>query len=298
MNPKIACDPALEGDPTIARIREALSAPGPFVFRDNLPLFREIFSSGIALRALRIALKRAVDDPDYQLPQFVMEGLIKGWTFLATEHFSISLGVRGSGPADADDVPLEDIPDAQLPRIQPYPFDLFLGFLATGHLAMDRYRIVAPADEQGEYRLQHEGRLEVGSGDSMLLRAGEDVSVSRLRGSLVYMEITGNPQVAVLPQFDPKTLAFCGWISGDPVASRLELLTRTLVEFEHRGALEEMLAISRHRDHYVRWNTIRHLLRLDPDAGIVRLEEARRDDHPEVREAAELTLARLAELEA
>src|SRR5690606_37764820 len=92
VNPKIACDPALEGDPTIARIREALSAPGPFVFRDNLPLFREIFSSGIALRALRIALRRAVDDPDYQLPQFVMEGLIKGWTFLATEQFSISLG--------------------------------------------------------------------------------------------------------------------------------------------------------------------------------------------------------------
>jgi hypothetical protein len=264
-----------------------------------------------------------------------MEEVLKGWTFLVTNQFAVSIGVRtpwrgaaagteahpvdyqpgDDQPVDdqpVDDQPVDDQTDndqsdsgqsggesppvraAHGPRLQPYPFDLFMGSLGGDSYDFERYSVAAPVSAAAEPALawQARGRMHVGS--SMLLRAGLDMVTSRLAGSLVYLEISGPVQCAILPQFDQITHRFAGWISGDSTASRLELLTRTLAEFEFQPAAPRLAALTRHRDHYVRWNSLRDLLRLDPELGLEHLQHALADEHAEIRELAGWTLGRVA----
>ena len=290
----VSCDIELRDHQTVLQIEESLRDKTTFEFAENIPLLENITSSDLALCALKLALRKTINDADYQLPQFVMEGLVKGWTFLVTDHFAISIGVRSSeriSPANFDTTHVSE--PQVLPKIQPYPFDLFLGVVYAQDLEVQRYEVVEPQQAGDNLSIAYQSQRRLTTGDSMFLRAGVDVTVSHLQGTLVYMEITGRSTARVLPQFDPVSHALSGWISGDPMASRLELLTRVLVDFNYKGGTAEIMALTQHQDHYVRWNSIRHLLQLAPEVGLTRLREATGDAHPDVREVAEFTLARI-----
>jgi hypothetical protein len=290
----ISCDEELRVHPDVALIEETLRGRGQFEFDQNLPFLRRLAVSGLPRAALKIALRKAAAQPDYQLPKFVMEGPLKGWTFLVTDHFAMSIGIRNPEP-DAP-VPIPSIPpnDAPVPKLQPYPFDLMFGILHAGTVDMQHYTVRPAPSLSEDPSLCFVRNLKLSTGDSLFIRAGSDLTISHIKGTLVYLEITGPLTQRVLPQFDAVTLQPCGWISGDPTASRLELLTRTLVELEHSDGLPEVLALTWHEDHYVRWNSIRHLLCLSLESGMPRLYQACDDSHPDVREAARATLAALA----
>lgn len=287
------CDEGIAEHPLVREIKNRTEGAETFVFSENLPFLERIVASDLPLQALKFALRNSKRDASYQLAKFVMEGSVKGWTFLTNDHFAISLGVReaAKGVEDVDGMP-EDLLQCA-PRLQPYPFDLFLGILHVDVLDLQEYRVIEPTREDQAHTLEVGGHRRMHSGSTMFLRAGRDVTVSTLKGALVYIEITGRTEVSILPQFDPATRAFCGWISGDPIASRLELLTRTLADFEHTASVPTIRKLTYHRDHYVRWNSVRHLLRLDMSDGVSRLRDALQDPHPEVREVAAVTLEQI-----
>lgn len=289
----VFCDEELRGHPTVLLIENALRNVPTFELGDNVDLLHRIVASDLPLSALKVALRKTLDDPDYQLPQFVMEGLIKGWTFLVTEYFAVSIGIRGTEASYQ--VPEKKIPPASSEsiKIQPYPFDLYLGVIHTQQLQVDTYEVVELKCDGDDPEIAFRSKQQLNAGDGMFLRAGVDVTISQLQGTLIYVEITGRSKVRVLPQFDPVTHRFTGWISGNPMASRLELLTRVLADFDFKDGVQEIMGLTKHQDHYVRWNSIRHLLRLAPEEGIAVLHEAVTDAHPDVREVASLTLAHL-----
>ena len=284
----VECDFLLRTHPDVGVIERRLRSP--FDYRSNIEWLRGLATGSLANAALRIALHHMHLDSDYQLPRFVMEGLTRGWTFLKTEHFSISLGVRRSQPDAPVEVAVTAGAESVAVRLQPYPYDLVLGILHADKLDMQVFSVLdcVDADELPKIVPTSTQRLEQGS--SIYLEAGRDVTISSLHGALIYVEVTGASSVRLLPQFDAKSLQFSGWISGDPVASRIELLTRMLTDFEYKPAGSLLLSLSHHQDHFVRWNSIRHLLRLDPEVGQPRLFEALSDDHPEVRDAAQRTI--------
>lgn len=287
-NSRVSCDPELRSHPVIAEIEDVLSAPSSFSFKDNLSWLRNLSTGPLASAALKVALKLVADNPNYQLPQFVMDGLIRGWTFLVTDSFTISIGVRRSTPDSP--VPLISAKDAHSDlKIQPYPYDVILGILHTQELEIQLLSVIQ-GDAPSNPSLQVDGKFSASAGDSFHLRAGLDMTLSTLSGTLVYVEITGVATSRVLPQFDPINYDFIGWISGVPIASRLELLTRVIADFEYVDAVPQLSTLTEHEDHYVRWNSIRHLLRLNIDAGLGRLRAAIHDTHPEVREAAQRTM--------
>jgi hypothetical protein len=296
----IDCDEELLSHPIVDRVRSQIEGINDFRFLDHRPLFEAIFQSDFALRALKLALQRIAQNPDYQIGNFVMDGLVNGWSILATEHFRVSIGHRSAdwpgffyNPALHDRAAKGDAPTTKL---EPYPFDLFLGVMAVGSLSLDRYTVVDAAAPGGVPSLEFAARHVLRAGDALLLKAGADVTYSELKGSFVYLEIAGLPTSRLLPRFDPKTRAFAGWISGDPTASRFELLTRTLADLDYKPGAAAMERLTEHRDHFVRWNTMRHLLRLDEDAGIRRVRHAAQSDaHADVRDIAARTLAAIAQ---
>lgn len=300
-DPQIAVDERLADHPAVAEIRERLSRALPFEFWANIDLFQEIARSDLAIEAVRLGLGRIRENADYQLPAFTMEGLVKGWRVLQTPYFGVSVGYRAvewGGLQYGAPVPsLAERPSCR-PQLQPYPFDIFIAFLRARPFESDLYR-VREADADGVPRgLERMEKRSMAAGDSLALHAGIDVAITRHQGAYVYLEISSNPAVAILPRFDAETKLFSGWISGDPAASRIELLTRTLAEFRFADGAPVIEAISRHRDHHVRWNAMRHLLRLEPAQGALRISEAAVEDcHPEVRLAARETLSLINALE-
>ncbi|RUL69180.1 hypothetical protein EKH80_22895 [Dyella choica] len=297
-NELLQCDDELRLHPIMACIEDALASSDAFVFADHLPLYETIFKSDLALQALKLSLQKIAANPDYQLPRFVMEGTVLGWTILATEHFRVSIGVRHSAWAGVENGVAPDVEapsNPEQPKMEPYPFDLFLGILSVPELAVERYAVVPPLDESEEHRLEYLSEQVMFAGDSMYLAAGTDLTLSRLKGSMVYMEITGNSRISLLPRFDPRDKRFCGWVSGDPTASRIEILTRVLADFDYQPGVEVVKRLTHHRDHHVRWNSMRHLLRMSAGAGVERVRGAvSSDPNPDLRAVASQVLAQLA----
>jgi len=296
-HPLIQCDDGLRSHPAMARIAAAIAGNEPFVFADHLPLFEAILRSDLALQAVKLALHGVANDPDYQLSRFVMEGLIRGWTIVATEHFRISIGYRSSIWRGAEIGRKIEAGAGRAPgglKMEPQACDLFLGVLNVGELMIEKYVAVPPASENDDYRLEYQSTLRLHPGDSMFLAAGRDLTWSKLQGNLIYLEITGNPQINLLPRFDSVDKRFCGWISGDPVSSRLEMLTRVLADLNYPAGVGVIEKLTHHRDHHVRWNSMRHLLRMDSALGISRVKSAAHSDpHRDVREVANEVLSQL-----
>jgi hypothetical protein len=280
----LSCDPELRDHAVVAEVEKKLSNR-VFSFREELSWLCGLSTGPLAMAALKVALRRVERDPNYQLPLFVMEGLVRGWTFLLTDHFSMSIGVRTSRADSPVALPAQRRLTSTL-KIQPYPYDILLGILHAPSLEMQHMSVVPCTALGGEPSLNIGSRHSVQPGDTVFLRGGHDMSVSTLDGALVYVEITAPSTHRILPQFDPETHAFSGWVSGDPTASRLELLTRVIADFKHAEAVPQLIQLAGHEDHYVRWNTVRHLLRVDTAAGMQQLRVAVNDSHPDVRDAA------------
>jgi len=294
----VQCDDELRNHPIISLIQDELAGHEQFVFADHLPLYEAIFKSDLPIQSLKLSLNRIAANPDFQLDRFVMEGTILGWTVVTTDHFRVSIGVRRStwaGVENGCQLNRDMLSDFSQTKMEPYPFDIFLGVLSASELVVERYSAISPGNESEEYRLEYHSKRTMIPGDSMYLAAGTDLTLSSLKGHMVYMEITGNPRISLLPRFDPRDKRFCGWISGDPTASRIEMLTRVLADFDYKPGVEAVEGLTHHRDHHVRWNSMRHLLRMDAEAGIKRVRSAvRSDPSQDLREVANQVLVQLA----
>lgn len=278
----LECYEELRDHPQVLEIEAALRDESSSGFAERAPLFERILASTLPLVAVKAALARMAADPDYQLQHFVMEEVLKGWTFLLTTQFALSIGVRGRPCESVRAVP--EAANTHGPRLQPYPFDLFIGCLGGDPFEMQCYTVGARTDPESPPTLHWQWERRITPGASAMLRAGMDMVTSQLNGPLVYLEIAAPATSRILPRFNQQTLEFTGWVSGDATASRLELLTRTLAEFDHKPAAARLAALTAHEDHYVRWNSMRHLLRLDAELGIQQLRRAGSDSNAEIRQ--------------
>jgi hypothetical protein len=271
--------------PAMAAIEARVSTGEAIDFAGETAFFETIVKSGLAQHAVNAALRRMSDDEDFQLGNFILAGSVQVWPFVVTPLFSISIVIRDPS---MDGARIE----AGTPRafrLQPYASHTFIHVLQGTRAVLNHYRV----QETGvDPSLVACGQTSLVSGASVLIPACTHAVSFDTQDVLITMDITGPVTSATMPMFDSESLSLCGYISTDPTASRLELFTYTLAEFRQVESFEPVARLTDHRDHYVRWNATRHLLRIDASRAREYVEKALSDTHGEVREAAQSTMNR------
>jgi hypothetical protein len=110
---------------------------------------------------------------------------------------------------------------------------------------------------------------------------------------LVYVQaVTSAGRAPLTVEYDSRTFRFVAASSTDEVSSRTQMMLALLREMERADAIPTFITMLESPHFYARWQAMRELLALDAEIGLPHLRTmARRDPHPEVRSAAEATLA-------
>lgn len=286
----------IRNHPAINHIRKRLDADTDFQFSEYLDDFEKIQKSDFLQQVIQFELETLKEYPSHQLAHFNDQGAIRGWPIITTKHFTIGVGIHN--PKDIVNLS-EERPVEYQSRlsIQPRANDIYVGFIKSLNCSYKLYE-VPPCDDNTPLQpgatlklIREQDAIE---GESVYIPAGTIVPTIHINdGYLVYMEIAGNPTRSCVPVFDSKSLTYCGLIGGDPKSSRIGLMTKLLKEFNYVDAIPTMTQIAQHKDHFVRWETIRHVLCMDYKAGMELVEKALHDPHPHVRMAAAQTLKQL-----
>jgi hypothetical protein len=112
---------------------------------------------------------------------------------------------------------------------------------------------------------------------------------------LIYLQATTSAGRAPLTvEYDSRSFAFVGASSTDEVSSRTQMMLSLLRTMDRTDAVPVFLDMLENPHFYARWQTMRELLALDPEAALPHLRAmADTDPHPEVRRAAAATLLAL-----
>lgn len=81
--------------------------------------------------------------------------------------------------------------------------------------------------------------------------------------------------------------------AGDPASTQLVCLINALAHFADPTSLCAFEAVSRHPHHFVRWAAIRAMATISRERALSLVCEALTDDHPDIRSAAQRTLAKV-----
>ena len=271
--------------PVMEDIEARVSTGEAIDFASETAFLEKIVNSGIATHAVNAALRRMSDDEDFQLGNFILAGSVQVWTFVTTPLFSVGVVIRD--PAMDETRTEADAP--RIYRVQPNSSNTYIHVLHGNRAALNHYRV---HDTGADPSLVAAGRTPLVPGTSVLVPACTHAVSFDTQDVLITMDITGPVKSATMPMFDSETLSLRGYISTDPTASRLELFTYTLAEFRDTESFGVVAGLTDHRDHYVRWNATRHLLRIDALRARTYVEKALDDVHGEVREAAQSTINR------
>ncbi|RDS82761.1 HEAT repeat domain-containing protein [Dyella monticola] len=279
----IIIDEFVRSHPIVSEIEARADSEIPFNFASERVFLTKIAESGLAQYAVRQALIHASKSDDFQLSNFSMTGSIQLWTLLVTNLFAMNIVIRDPS-TDAQNIGNGSRPSF---RIQPYASDVFIHTIKADGALLHQYRT---GEAGAPPSLVKSGQQKLANGVSMLIPAMTQAVSFETEDVLITLEIIGPTKQTVLPMFDSDSLRLSGYISTDPTASRLELLTYTLAEFRDVESFEQIAALTDHREHYVRWNAARHLLRIDPSRARHYVEKALGDTHEEVRDAAQTTM--------
>lgn len=148
------------------------------------------------------------------------------------------------------------------------------------------------AAEAGEARLVGERRLE--DGDEIVIDGRrESFVIEHAAGDMVYFQAMVRQSGApVAAEYDRQTMKFIGASSTDEASSRTEMMVSLLRAMDRHDALPLMERELASAPFHTRWHVMREMLALDADAALPALRRLAADDpHPEVRAAAQRTLA-------
>ena len=148
------------------------------------------------------------------------------------------------------------------------------------------------ASEAGHCRMA--GRLTLRDGDELVIDGRrQSFTIEHATGEMVYLQAVVQAQAAPLTtEYDSKSMAFIGASSTDDASSRVQMMVSLLRTMERDDALPIIIEALDNPQFYTRWHIMRELLAMDADAALPPLRRmASSDPHPEVRAAAEQTLA-------
>jgi len=148
------------------------------------------------------------------------------------------------------------------------------------------------AASSGRCRLVERRRIEDGE---VLQIDGRRQSfvIDHASADLVYFQaVTSAGRAPLTVEYDDISLEFSGASSTDEVSSRTQMMLALLRTLDRQDAVPLMIDMLAQGHFYARWHAMRELLALDAEAALPHLSAmAKGDPHPEVRAAAQATLA-------
>ncbi|MFF5712870.1 HEAT repeat domain-containing protein [Streptomyces sp. NPDC012756] len=238
-------------------------------------LFGELARSGTVMEAVHRLLRRAVEaGPRHRVAGF------DGGSFVLARGSGWSLTLRATVPSLPENLLVTSAADYMLA----VPSGARDGgsMECFGRPAGNRPDLLDPAA-----RLTPRGRHLLRPGQVFTLSA--DSQVARLTAGdtgLVHLVFAADPHLSYRFVYDRATLGPVRMISADGTASRLTYAVRLLAACRRPSSLPVLRSLAGHPSHEVRWEAIRAVHRVDPEAGRQLLQVAAHDPHPEVRQAA------------
>lgn len=281
----------------IAGIRRQLDAMDAPSFADMLPCFERLLASGELCRYFEdeVACSLASDIHQAQ-GQAIDNDAMQGLQIIDGEHYAIAVVV--ADPTSVADKKRRNRDRAT--SVMMTPKDLLVRFIRAGGARITIYSCdpiddTAPADRDMQC---HPGRtVAIKDGDTLVLRAGLDsFSIESSESVVCFAQAYAkHSDVAVMPEFDSRSLKLIGLSATNDKASRIQMMTTILRLFGHQHAFDIASPFVAHPDYFVRWYVMRELIAIDSCRAWPLVEAMAADDpHPQVRLTARRTLALLA----
>ncbi|WP_306249523.1 HEAT repeat domain-containing protein [Parvularcula sp. IMCC14364] len=174
--------------------------------------------------------------------------------------------------------------------------DISLRLLKSGGFTCSHWQAPLITDDlamTGDLQCVHERTKTYKTGDRIFTKGGtetivyEDVAGPTI-GLQVYSRIF---RTNVMADYDPVSHLVKTLSAADQRSSRVQMLNTVARLFDRQDAVPPMQSLMKHPDHYVRWQTARELVALDPEAAEHPLRQmSEQDANPDVRRMAARTL--------
>lgn len=252
-------------------------------FWDAEPLFRSLASSTFLTELLLHELGNLARDDAY-IP---VGGLTEmDLALVRSEHFTLAVRVLEPGAVLSKRLYSRGehcmITAIDFPGCGPYSFH---------HFSQSKPEPVAVLDRTK--KLIDLGPKQLMSGEVLHFSAARDVyKALPIEAPIILLFLLSEPIVRLQWEYDPETLMPIRAIAACPQAARLQFTARMLGEIGDQASLDPLESLLDHQDHFVRWEALRALARLNIDRALPQLEAALDDPHPHIRNAAVTSLQR------
>jgi len=183
------------------------------------------------------------------------------------------------------------------PVIQDAPSDT-ISVIIRGRVAYSVYEQPQPEPHDVFDRsrtLRSAGTLRCGPGDSIVVRAGRDVLIAdEVHGPSLVVDLKSHESRTTIWSYDRTTLEPLRFNVARRMHGRVEYAARMLGHIGNASSETALETLLEHPAHFVRWNAVRALTRLNAERGVASLRRLLDDPHPDVRTTAERALSKLA----
>ncbi|MDC8832896.1 hypothetical protein [Alteromonas gilva] len=287
----------IKAHPSMAPIRAKLECDKDFKFSEYVPLFENMLKSGFLQHVIDVELNNLKNFPDYQLRNFSSETRTKGWQVLETKDFVINVGIGTRTPEEVSYIEWHKSqnPGEFQSKLTVTPKHFYMGFALIPYGSNHIEFVVPEWDENNppspNEKLKFVRERQLQNGDSIYLKSGEGIPAVTYTGKIVYLEVAGKNDFSFSPVYCLETLKLDMLVGTDEQASRIELLTRHLINVEAEESIETVEKASKeHSHHHIRWSLMECLYKLSPEKGIQRLKDGLTDPHIHIRNASALAL--------
>jgi len=246
--------------------------------------FCKLLRSDFPLSFINYELTRTLGSETYISPGNATDN---DYSIILSKKFQLSMKILEQGTAISE-------------KLYSATEHLFIGcvdFKGTGPFYTDLFKQPDPFPVEVLDRtkaIYFNKRQEVKPSGIMKVIAGEDtISMLQPKTPIVLLLLASRNLYKIRWEYDRKTLCPIRSISLSPNASRLEYTARMLSEIGDDSSIDPLKALLKHEAHFVRWEAIRSVMRLDFNEGVMLLKKALDDDHPHVRNAARKSLCAL-----
>jgi len=176
-------------------------------------------------------------------------------------------------------------------QIYSFPFYALMLITGPGPLHYTRHALPKDGLEVGSF---------LGKGEELIAHPGEIVEIHgdqfaydfRVQERVAAIKFAGNFFKPIHMMFDRESLRAVQWIVADPILSQLISVLNATGEMKDPSARDFIEPFVAHECHFVRWEAIRSLCRVNGEAGWTAIQKARMDPHPHIRAAAGQTIAK------
>jgi HEAT repeats len=175
-------------------------------------------------------------------------------------------------------------------------FQALVGVLGPGPLTCVRYRLPALHDRDVlnvAEELVYDRTCSIEPGRYVALRGEQDVLDFFSAAPTILVRLFSPANDVLHHCYDRLTRRPWMVQAGDPASTQLVCLINALAHFADPTSLGAFEAVSGHPHHFVRWAAIRAMAAISRERALSLVHEALKDDHPDVRSAAQRTLAKV-----